>query len=120
MTRLAQTAVAGIILAAALSSCRHDVADRYYIRGEPARSPESVVVLYERPTVPFDVMADFQARNASETYMREKAAEIGADAVIISRTGGLYDLRETAAGADRQAGTGTSVGHLNATAIRYK
>jgi hypothetical protein len=63
------------------------------------------------------VIADFQSRNEQPDAMRKRAAAIGADAVIVTLAGGLYDQREEWASADRRADTYT---RLLGSAIKYK
>jgi hypothetical protein len=49
--------------------------------------------------------------------MQQRAAEIGADAVIVTCTGGWYDITEVWAGRDRNSNT---CSNFIATAIKYK
>lgn len=101
-----------------LTSCATDVANRYYGSTHyPPKKPEAVEVLRSRPKRDFIVIADFQSRGESVTDMREKAAQIGADAVIISILGGYYDSHEEWAGQDRYSNTGS---RITGTAIVYK
>jgi hypothetical protein len=101
-----------------LTSCATDVANRYYGSTHYApKKPEAVEVLRSRPKRDFIVIADFQSRGESVTDMREKAAQIGADAVIISILGGYYDSHEEWAGQDRYSNTGS---RITGTAIVYK
>jgi len=100
-----------------LSGCASDEAARYYADQKyPARPVKEVEVLYAAPNRPHEVIADFQARNASAETMRKKAAAIGADAVIISILGGYRSTSEEWAGEDRHS---TSYSRIAATAIRY-
>lgn len=101
-----------------LSGCASDEAARYYATERyPARPAKEVEVLHAAPTRPHQVIADFQARNASVEAMRKKAAEIGADAVIVTILGGYRSTSEEWAGEDRYS---TSYSRITATAIRYK
>ena len=63
------------------------------------------------------MIADFQSRGESPEAVRKKAADIGADAVIISILGGYYSRSEEWAGSDRHAAT---YNRITGTAIRYK
>lgn len=108
-----------LVFAAMLSmaGCVTDVANRYYLSERyPSKNEEQVEVLTSTPSRPYVVMADFQARGDSVEGVRRKAAEIGADAVIVSKLGGSYDLREQWAGEDRFNSTGSRV---VGTAVRY-
>jgi hypothetical protein len=107
-----------LVLATLLVGCATDVANRYYgAEKYPARDPKEVGLLWQRPSREFTVIADFQSRGESPEAVRQKAAKIGADAVIISTLGGLYDTREQWAGSDRQ---GSTYSRITGTAIRYK
>jgi len=74
-------------------------------------------VLREKPQKPYIVIADLQAENASIGHMRKRAAQIGADAVIVVPVGGYYSRNEVWAGTDRYS---TSYSRLLGTAIKYK
>lgn len=101
-----------------LFGCVSDQANRYYSNERyPKRSPETVEVLRESPTRPHDVIADFQARGASIDYMREQAAEIGADAVIVGTYGGYRSRSDQWAGQDKHS---DSYSRITGTAIKYK
>lgn len=105
-------------LALSLSSCATDVANRYYAPTTyPPKQPEQVEVLRQAPTRPYEVIADFQSRGDSVKAVRNKAAKIGADAVIISTLGGYYELAEQWASSDAQSNT---YSRICGTAIRYK
>jgi hypothetical protein len=100
-----------------LSGCVNDVANRYYLSEKyPPKNEEQVEVLASNPTRPYVVMADFQSRGDSVDSIRRKAAKIGADAVIVSKLGGSYDMREQWAGEDRFLGRGS---RIVGTAVRY-
>jgi uncharacterized protein YbjQ (UPF0145 family) len=105
----------GILL---VGSCTSDEAHRYYAETTfPRKKVEEIEVLREAPSKAYDVIADFQARGASVKYMRKKAAEIGADAVIIGTYGG-YKLRsEEWASQDAYS---NSYSRIVGTAIKYK
>jgi hypothetical protein len=100
-----------------LTACVSDVANRYY-GGQKyvAKAPGEVQVLWDVPTRPFKVIADFQSRGESPADLRNKAAAIGADAVIVSLLGGKYSLEEQWAGDDRYSRTYT---RITGTAIKY-
>jgi hypothetical protein len=101
-----------------LTACATDVANRYYgnVRYTP-KNPKEVQILWEKPSREFIVIADFQSRGESPEAIRDKAAKIGADAVIISILGGYYSLSEEWAGSDQYKGTYT---RITGTAIKYK
>lgn len=82
-------------------------------------------VLREAPQKPYTVVADFQASPGqflfftipvTEEHMKKRAAEVGADAVIMVPAGGYYERGEIWAGRDNQAGT---YSRMTATAIKY-
>jgi len=98
--------------------CVSDEANRYYLKERlPAKNIKEVEVLYEEPQQSYVVVADFQACNASIKHMRKRAAEIGADAVIVVPAGGWYSRNEIWADKDRQS---NSYSRLIGTAIQYK
>lgn len=118
MKNAALTSVAALLLTVLLFSCASDEAARYY--GDvryPPRPPEEVGILYKAPTRPYTVLADVQAYNVSPAHMRRRAAEIGADAVIIVRGGGRYSESEIWADQDRYQHT---YSRLLATVIKYR
>ena len=85
-----------------LLGCVTDVANRYYSSEQyPPKNKEDVLILNSKPTKPFIVIADFQSRGESSSDLQEKAADIGADAVIISHVGGYYSRDEEWASQDR-------------------
>jgi len=101
-----------------LSSCVSDVAHRYYLSETfPSKDPSEVEILTSNPSRDFIIMADFQSRGESANSLRNRAARIGADAVIVSNLGGSYSLSEKWAGEDRHAGTAD---RIVGTAIKYK
>jgi len=107
--------------------CIADEANRYYLKEKlPPKNVKDVEVLREKPQRPYTVMADFQAKNGSFLFfvipvtserMQKMAAEIGADAVIIVPTGGLYSWNEVRAGGESHS---NSYSGLVGTAIKYK
>ncbi len=98
--------------------CVHDEANRYYLKEQlPAKNIDEVVILNEEPPEPYIIIADLQVNNATFKYMQKRAAEIGADAVIIVPAGGWYSREEVWADRDRHSGTFT---RLIGTAIKYK
>jgi hypothetical protein len=103
------------------SSCAQDVANRYYAAQQyPERDPRSVELLFHAPSRPFNVIADFQSRGESPESFRKRAAKIGADAVIVTRVGGLYSRSEEWAGSDTRANAAVDLtGHLIGSAIKY-
>ena len=109
-----------------LSGCVADQAFRYYSDTKyPAKEREEVEVLWVKPERPFSVIADFQARRASifqtrqdaAKFMQARAAQIGADAVIVGAYGGYRARSDKWAGEDSHA---TSFSRFTGTAIRYR
>jgi len=102
-----------------VSGCVRGVANRYYLEEKlPAKNIKEVEILREAPLQPYIVIADFQASSgATFKYMQKRAAEIGADAVIVTPTGGRYSYSENWAGEDRHSNR--YIG-LVGTAIKYK
>lgn len=116
MLRKTSLALAWLILG--IAGCVSDEAHRYYARERfPSRSEKEVEVLKTAPSRPYDVIADFQARGASVHYMRRKAAEIGADAVIVGTFGGYRAKSDDWASEDKY---GDSYSRITGTAIRYR
>ena len=108
-------AVASVTVA---GGCVYDEAHRYYADDVFApREVDQVEVLYDAPLRPYEVIADFQARRASASYMRKEAAKIGADAVIVGTYGGYRSKSDEWASEDRHADSYT---RITGTAIRYK
>lgn len=100
-----------------LASCASDVANRYYAGQKyPAKAPGEVQILWEAPSRPHKVIADFQSRGESPDDLRNRAAAIGADAVIVSLLGGTYSLKEQWASEDRYSKT---YSRITGTAIKY-
>jgi len=107
-----------IVLLLFLAGCATDEANRYYLTEKlPPKDIKDVEVLRKAPVRPYIVIADFQASNVSAKYMQERAAEIGADAVIVTPTGGWYSASEVWAGSDTYSNSYTG---MVATAIKYK
>ena len=107
-----------LLLCLGLCGCATDEANRYYLTEKlPPKDIKDVEVLRKAPTRPYIVIADFQASNVSAKYMQERAAEIGADAVIVTPTGGWYSTSEVWAGSDAYSNSYTG---MVATAIKYK
>ena len=100
-----------------MAGCATDVANRYYAEKRfPARPAEEVLVLWQKPDRPFVVIADFQSRGESPADMRQKASEIGADAVIVAILGGTYSRSEQWADKDRYHNT---YSRITGTAIKF-
>lgn len=98
--------------------CAHDEAARYYLETKfPARPIEEVELFRAPPKRAYIVMADFQARNTSANQMRARAAEIGADGVIVTLLGGYADQEQVWATDDKYS---TTYSRITATAIRFK
>lgn len=99
-------------------SCVSDQAHRYYAeKTYPPKAVDEVDVLYDLPTRPHEIIADFQARGASVKYIQRKAAEIGADAVIVGMYGGYRAKRDEWASNDTQSKTYT---RITGTALIYR
>jgi hypothetical protein len=105
------------ILIPILSGCVSDEANRLYIENPLSpKSVEDVDVLWKAPDIEYTVIADFQAKGASIKYVRKRAAEIGADAVIVVLAGGNYSYSEVWAGKDSMSNT---YSRIIGTAIIY-
>jgi len=99
-------------------SCATDVANRYYADDIYApKNKEDVLILDSKPNRSFIVIADFQSRGESPGDLQDKAAKIGADAVIISHVGGYYSKSEEWASRDRYQGK--YYDHILGTAIKF-
>ena len=106
-----------VIVAFCLSSCAEDVANRYYsAQRYPAKDAKNVELLFHAPSRPFTVIADLQSRLESPEAMKKRAAQIGADAVIVTPLGGLYNPNDQWAGQDSMSRTYT---RLIGSAIKY-
>lgn len=100
-----------------MASCATDVANRYYGNIQyPPKNPADVQVLRHTPSRAFIVIADFQSRGETVQDMQKKAARIGADAVIVSILGGLYDRSEEWASESKR----DTYSRITGTAIKYK
>ena len=116
-----------ILVSLLLSACASDVANRYYIAERYASRPvDEVDLLTSEPDEPYIVVADFQMRGESAKGMKKRAADIGADAVIVTILGGYYSSNEEWAGQDYYKGkienneiVGTYT-RIVGTAIKYK
>ena len=107
-----------LVIVIMVSGCAVGEANRYYLKDRfPAKDIKEVEVLKDKPSRPFDVMADLQASNVTYKYMQTRAAEIGADAVIVTCTGGWYSRSEVWADKDKYSNSCTG---LIGTAIKYK
>jgi hypothetical protein len=105
------------LFAVLLSGCATDVANRYYgSQHYPPKDPKQVELLYAAPNRKFTPIADFQSRGESPESLRKRAAKLGADAVIVTRLGGLYQTSEQWAGSDSMLGT---YSRIVGTAIKY-
>ena len=101
-----------------LTGCVAGEANRYYLKEKlPAKNIKEVEVLREAPSRPYIVIADFQALQITVKQMQKRAAEIGADAVIVTPAGGWYSDSEVWAGNDKYS---NSYAGLIGTAIKYK
>ena len=111
-----------LLVSLTCTGCMSDVAHRHYEPSRPSRSPHEVEVLFSRPMRPFRVVADFQARRATVEYMREEAAGVGADAIIVARVGG--SVRSASLTTTKPDGfveeSHNIYGHLTGTAIIYE
>ncbi len=119
MTRLRFLLVGAALL---VGGCATDVANRYYATERyPEKAVQNVELLNSKPSRQFVVIADFQSRGETAERLREKAAKIGADAVIVTVVGGVYHRGEQWAGDDAYKGrTHDFAGHIVGTAIVYK
>lgn len=110
--------IASVLTVFLFSSCAQDVANRYYSQKRyPAKPQNEVLLLAKAPSRAYEVIADFQSRNEGPPAMQKKAAEIGADAVIVTTLGGLYQLSDEWASRDSQSKT---YSRIIGTAIIYK
>ena len=108
-----------LLVAGCLAGCASDVANRYYASEKyPAKPVDQVEVLQQEPSRPYDVIADFQSRGEDAQDMRRKAARIGADAVIVTRLGGVYGNGEQ--WSEERQFTRKSYSRITGTAIRYR
>jgi hypothetical protein len=100
-----------------IAGCVSDVANRYYASEHyPAKPVASVQLLYAAPAAPYVAIADFQSRGETPETLRQKAADIGADAVIVAGIGGSHN-----GGAEWAGGTSNQdYSHIVGTAIKFK
>jgi len=106
------------VAAGFLAGCTSDVANRYYSSEHfPPRDPTTVEILSDPPTRAYEVIADFQSRGDTPKSLQEKAAEIGADAVIVVQLGGYVQYNAEWA---RQQDYHSPYDHIIGTAIKYK
>lgn len=111
-------AIFTLLVCMLMVGCATDVANRYY--GEvhyPEKPPSQVSILSAEPSRDYIVIADFQSRGDTPETLREKAAKIGADAVIVTILGGLYNRGDQWAGNDSMS---NSYSRIVGTAIKYK
>lgn len=95
-----------------------DIANRYYLKETyPPKEAKDVEILTKKPDREFIVMADFQARSETAKWMQKMAAQIGADAVIVTHLGGSFYSGDVWAGKDSQSAT---YSRIIGTAIKYK
>ena len=107
-----------LLFVLSLLGCATDVANRYYLSERfPPKEKSDVLILYSKPNKPFIVIADFQSRGESASDLQEKAAGIGADAVIVTQVGGYYSRGEEWASQDRYKNEYHS--HIVGTAIKF-
>ncbi len=100
------------------TSCASDVANRYYGSDKfPPKKIEDVQLLDRAPNRPYIVIADFQSRGESPENLREKAAAIGADGVIVTTLGGYADSQHNDW---LKANANNSYTRIVGTAIHFK
>lgn len=110
--------ICAVLLIVVGPGCVSDEANRYYSTERfPPKNEADVELLATAPDRPYEVIADFQARGASPSYMRRQAAKIGADAIIVGMFGGLRAKSDKWAGQDSQ---NESYTRISGSAIRYK
>lgn len=103
-------------LAALLSSCVTDHAERVYVPLPPTSTPAQV--LHAIPEAPFEVVADIQWEGGSWKKMATRAAQLGGDAVIVQVLGGNVDLRKRSP--EEMNKSSTTFNRMIGTVIRYK
>ncbi|MBT5548969.1 MAG: hypothetical protein HOJ79_00685 [Nitrospina sp.] len=110
--------IALLVFGLSFAGCATDVANRYYASEQyPPKNKAEVLILDSKPTRAFIVIADFQSRGETPSDLQEKAAKIGADAVIVSHIGGVYSRSEEWASKDRYQGEFHD--HILGTAIKF-
>jgi len=79
------------VLLIGLAGCVTDKAYRIYVPAGtyPAKALDEVLILSTKPDRDYVVLADLQARGGADKKFRKIAAQLGADAVIVSRLGGF-------------------------------
>ena len=98
-----------------IGGCASDVANRYYLNERyPAKSPLEVEIFMKNPIRSYIVIADFQSRGETPEDMRLKAANIGADAVIVSLLGG------DVSGSQWATSESKTYSRITGTAIKFK
>lgn len=108
-----------IALLLTVTACVNDTAHRYYgDKKYPVKQADEVTIYHSKPSEPFIVIADFQSRGESEEAFRKLAADIGADAIIVSNIGGYYSKDEQWASKDRYQDKSRS--RIIASAIKFK
>jgi len=117
--------ICSIAMAPLLLACApRDEAYRYYLDERfPAREPEEVAILSSKPAREFTVMADFQALGGSNERFQEAAAEIGADAIIVTRVSRLHSGTQKWAGDEEYSSDNKFIPdgvRVVVTAIRYR
>ncbi|MEI8195109.1 MAG: hypothetical protein WCI73_04290 [Phycisphaerae bacterium] len=101
-----------------LASCASDQAARYFADEHyPARPDDQVQVLQAAPAQPYKLVAELQARNMWTSEIRHWAAQLGADAVIVTRLGGDRAKSDVWAAEDT-AGT-SAASRVTGIAIKY-
>ena len=110
--------ISTFVLLFCVIGCISGEANRYYLKETlPAKEIDDVEVLRTEPQQPYIVIEDFQAHNDSIQHMLKRAAEVGADALIVVPLGGWYSEAEIWADKDRYS---NSYSRLAGTAIKYK
>ena len=95
----------------------YDEGNRYYLKEKlPPKTVGQVEVFHnEEPKRKYTIIADLQGKRHTVDSLRERAAEIGADAVIITKTGGYIGSGDT-----KWAGKDTGKTNFSGTAIIYE
>lgn len=106
-----------ILVSMHANGCASDQATRIYSPNKYApRIASEVEILSQPPSRTYEVLADFQSRGETRSDMQRRAAEVGADAVIVIFVGGQRARSDEKAGEDTYAGTYSRV---VGTAIKY-
>lgn len=95
----------------------YDEGNRYYLKEKlPPKNVEQVEVFHDKePERKYTIIADLQGKSHTVKSLRTRAAEIGADAIIISKSGGYIGSQDT-----KWAGKDTGRTNFSGTAIIYK